>query len=162
MERQLAQSIAEDSWRLNRAVAIETNMFALGHGHERREIQLALADARTFQERAAQFNLLSLYEQRINRNRQRNLKLLQELQANRPAQPEEQAHLEETEVQHLKEVGEANGFDFSNDETGRTGAGNAAQPTELEPPKPAAGHRYVTARAAAALSTPAMEIKRAA
>src|SRR5580658_5590675 len=32
MESQLAQSIAEDSWRLNRARAIETNMFALGHG----------------------------------------------------------------------------------------------------------------------------------
>ena len=47
MESQLAQSIAEDSSRLNRARAIENNMFALGHNHERREAQIALADAKT-------------------------------------------------------------------------------------------------------------------
>ena len=86
MERQLANSIAEDSWRLNRARAIENNMFALGHQHERREAQIALADAQTFQTQAAAFNLLSLYEQRINRNLQRNMKLLGELQAERKAQ----------------------------------------------------------------------------
>src|SRR5580658_6503355 len=81
MERQLAQSVAEDSWRLNRACAIENNMFALGHSGERRELQIALADAKYFQENANQFNLLTIYEQRINRNLQRNLKLLRELQA---------------------------------------------------------------------------------
>jgi hypothetical protein len=86
MERQLAQSIAEVNWRLNRAVAIENNMFALGHQHERRELQVALGDARTFQSHAADFNLLTTYEQRINRSMQRNLKLLRELQAERKAQ----------------------------------------------------------------------------
>jgi hypothetical protein len=86
MERQLAQSIGEDSWRLNRACAIENNMFALGHGHERREVQIALADAKTFLAQAGQFNLLTLYEQRINRNLQRNMKLLHELQADRKAE----------------------------------------------------------------------------
>src|SRR5580704_11711207 len=86
MERQLAQSISEDSWRLNRACAIENNIFALGHNHERREIQVALADARTFLAQAAAFNLLTLYEQRINRNLQRNMKLLNDLQAERKAQ----------------------------------------------------------------------------
>src|SRR3984885_6561155 len=55
MEKQLALSIAEDNWRLNRARAIENNMFALGHQGERREIQVALADARTFQTHANQF-----------------------------------------------------------------------------------------------------------
>src|SRR5579862_5506584 len=49
MERQFALSVAEDSWRLNRARAIENNMFALGHEGERRELQIALADARTFE-----------------------------------------------------------------------------------------------------------------
>jgi hypothetical protein len=81
MERQLALAIAEDSWRLNRARAIENNMFALGHEGERRELQTALADARTFQTQANQFQLLTIYEQRINRNLQRNLKQLHELQA---------------------------------------------------------------------------------
>jgi hypothetical protein len=85
MERQLANSIAEDSWRLNRARVLENNMFALGHQHERREVQIALADAQTFLTQAAAFNLLSLYEQRINRNLQRNMKLLHDLQAERKA-----------------------------------------------------------------------------
>ena len=89
MERQLALSIAEDSWRLNRARAIENNMFALGHEGERRELQTALADARTFQTQANQFQLLTIYEQRINRNLQRNLKQLQELQAERRRQCEQ-------------------------------------------------------------------------
>ena len=48
--------------------------------------QIALADAATFQTQAAAFNLLSIYEQRINRNLQRNMKLLHELQAERKAQ----------------------------------------------------------------------------
>jgi hypothetical protein len=90
LERQLAQSVAEDSWRLNRACAIENNMFALGHAGERRELQIALADARCFQEQAGQFNLLTIYEQRINRNLQRNLKLLRELQAERVEQRRQQ------------------------------------------------------------------------
>jgi hypothetical protein len=58
MEQQLAQSVAEDNWRLNRARAIETNIFALGHEGERREIQVALAYARTFKAEANQFQLL--------------------------------------------------------------------------------------------------------
>src|SRR5947209_5049905 len=33
MEIQLAQRIAHDSWRLNRAAAIEDNLFAMGVGH---------------------------------------------------------------------------------------------------------------------------------
>src|ERR1700722_1262104 len=52
MDTQTALSIAEDSWRLNRARAVENNMFALGHqqrhGHQHREAQIALADAETF------------------------------------------------------------------------------------------------------------------
>src|SRR5580692_6095721 len=104
MEQQLAHSVAEDNWRGHfdiaarpyprdllarhstygrRARAIENNMFALGHQGEHREIQVALADARTFQAQANQFQLLTIYEQRINRTLQRNLKQLQELQADR-------------------------------------------------------------------------------
>jgi hypothetical protein len=89
MEHQLAYSVAEDSWRLNRARAIENNMFALGHEGESREIQIALADARTFQAQANQFQLLTIYEQRINRNLQRNMKQLHELQAERKAECEQ-------------------------------------------------------------------------
>ena len=82
--------------RLKRARAIESNMFALGHSGERSELQIALADAKCFQAQASQFNLLSIYEQRINRNLQRNLKLLRELQAERK-QPYEQ-QMEEAQL----------------------------------------------------------------
>jgi hypothetical protein len=125
MERQFAMSIAEDSWRLNRARAIENNMFALGHERERRELQIALADARTFQAQANQFQLLTIYEQRINRNLQRNLKQLHELQAERKAQRKEA--LEEAQLLAQLNLSqglpydsaadfEPNGFVFSNAE----------------------------------------------
>ncbi len=114
MEHQLANSIAEDSWRLNRACAIENNMFALGHQHERRELQIALADAETFQTQAAAFNLLSIYEQRINRNLQRNMKLLHELQAERKAQHDHA--LEEAKL--LAQLNLMNGLPYQPEENG--------------------------------------------
>lgn len=124
LERQLAQSIAEDSWRLNRICAIETNMFALGRGSERREIQAALADARTFAEHAAKFNLLTTYEQRIHRGRQRNLNLLRELQAERKALRDEAMENAKLLTQQSLAAGVAydpgrDGFEFSNAEINR-------------------------------------------
>lgn len=80
LEEQLAHSIAEDAWRLNRITAIENNIFALGRGHDRGEVRNALADAQSFLDHAGEFNLLSLYEQRIHRNMQRNVNQLRELQ----------------------------------------------------------------------------------
>jgi hypothetical protein len=125
MEQQFAHSIAEDSWRLNRARAIENNMFAIGHEAEHREIHFALADAKTFQAQANQFQLLTIYEQRINRNLQRNLKQLQELQAERKAQ--RQQALEEAQLLAQLNLSQGlpydpsadfvtNGFVFSNAE----------------------------------------------
>jgi hypothetical protein len=124
MENQLAQSVAEDSWRLNRARAIENNMFALGHGHQHREAQIALADAATFLAQAAAFNLLSIYEQRINRNLQRNMKLLHELQAERKTQHdhamEEAKLLAQLNLMNgLPYQPEENGFVFSHTEINR-------------------------------------------
>ena len=114
IEDQLAHSIAEDNWRLNRIVAIENNMFALGHADERREIQIALADAKTFQTQAAQFALLTIYEQRINRNLQRNLKLLRELQAERKAQREKEME----EAMLLAQLSLANGQTYNPEQDG--------------------------------------------
>jgi hypothetical protein len=95
METQLAQRIATDSWRLNRLSAIEDNLFALGHSAhsddietEHPEIHAALTAAKVFQEESKQLQLLTLYEQRINRNIQKNLTTLQALQAARIAKRE--------------------------------------------------------------------------
>jgi len=118
METQLAHAVAEDSWRLNRARAIENNMFALGHrerhDHQHREAQIALGDAKTFQTQAAAFNLLSIYEQRINRNLQRNMKLLRELQAERKAQHDHA--IEEAKL--LAQLNLSNGLPYEPEQNG--------------------------------------------
>ena len=128
IETQLAQRIATDSWRLNRISAIEDNLFALGfqeHGGEavaeHPQIDAAFAAARTFQAEAKQLQLLSLYEQRLNRAVQKNLTLLRDLQAHRKA--ERQRALDEakklyqvSENKGLPRTAAANGFVFSNDE----------------------------------------------
>ena len=93
LELQLAQRIATDSWRLNRASAIEDNIFALGFSDhsgdidvDHPELHAALTAARTFTREAKSIELLTLYEQRINRSLQKNLALLQQLQATRKAE----------------------------------------------------------------------------
>jgi hypothetical protein len=148
IERHLGHSIAEDFWRLNRAVAIETNIFALGHQHERRELQLALADARTFLAQADQFSLLTIYEQRINRNIQRNMNLLRELQAERKTQQnqalEEAKLLAQLNLMNgLPYEPERNGFVFSIAEINRAidrdnrlqAAKHSAKLAAMPPPK---------------------------
>jgi hypothetical protein len=95
MEIQLAQRIATDSWRLNRISAVEDNLFALGL-HENagalcpddEQIDAALTTARVFTKEAKTLQLLTLYEQRINRAIQKNLALLQSVQAERKARRE--------------------------------------------------------------------------
>jgi hypothetical protein len=128
VETQLAQRIATDSWRLNRISAIEDNIFALGfydHAHEvdseHPQIHAALAAAKTFQAEAKQLQLLSLYEQRLNRSVHKNLDALKKLQAERKAQ--RQAEMEQakklhllTEVKGQQYDPNKDGFVFSNDE----------------------------------------------
>ena len=157
MEHQLANSIAEDSWRLNRARAIENNIFALVHEYERREAQAALADARTFQTQAAAFDRLTIYEQRINRNLQRNMKLLKELQAERKAQRDQA--MEEAKllaqlnlINGLPHVPEQNGFVFSPAEINRAidrdNRLKAAKRAAITLPEPDATYQFPIAKAA--------------
>jgi hypothetical protein len=86
IEIQIAHHIADDYWRLNRLKAVENNIFALGieaHSgefHENPEWDAALGQAQTFLEQSRQINLLSLYEQRLNRAIQTKQKELAELQ----------------------------------------------------------------------------------
>ena len=89
-------------------------MFALGHQHERREVQIALADAATFQTQAAAFNLLSIYEQRISRNLQRNMKLLKELRAERKSQHDQAVE----EAKLLAQLNLMNGLPYQPEENG--------------------------------------------
>ena len=105
VETQLAQRIATDSWRLNRISAVEDNLFALGfydHAAEvdadHPQIHAALTAAKTFEAEAKQFQLLSLYEQRLNRAVHKNLAALRQLQTQRKA--ERQRAMEEAKKLH--------------------------------------------------------------
>jgi hypothetical protein len=115
MEIQLAQRVATDSWRLNRASAIEDNLFALGlyqnsgqicPDHE--QIDAALTTARVFTDESKQLQLLTLYEQRLNRALQQNLAVLQSLQAARLARRE----TEMKEAACLLQISEMRGLEY--------------------------------------------------
>jgi hypothetical protein len=112
MEIQLAQRIATDSWRLNRISAVEDNLFALGHdAHaddveiENPDIHAALTVARVFTAESKQIQLLTLYEQRINRNIQKNLATLQ-------AAPLAKREAEMKEAKKLLQLSEMNGLPY--------------------------------------------------
>jgi hypothetical protein len=111
IETQIAQSIAEDEWRLSRARAIENNVIALGHGSMAGDVETintqmhaAMTQARVFWRDPNKFALLSLYEQRISRKLERNEARLRTLQTERKAALE--AALEEAAF--LAELAESN------------------------------------------------------
>ena len=89
LETNLAQAIAEDYWRLNRARALENGIFALGQIEQlaqdsaNPELDAALAPARTWMAHAHQLHLLTLYESRISRSAEKNMAQLRALQAQR-------------------------------------------------------------------------------
>jgi hypothetical protein len=128
MEIQLAQRIATDSWRLNRISAVEDNLFALGQLQnggqacpDLPQLDAALAAAHVFKEESKQLQLLTLYEQRLNRAIQKNLALLQSLQATRKAEREaamkEAAKLLQlSEMRGLEYAPAKDGFVFSTGE----------------------------------------------
>src|SRR5580658_8042111 len=78
LEQGLAQSIAEDKWRLNRARAIEHGIFAIGHSTQPLEpadeiMMQAMSQAKTWLSDGRDIQLLSLYQQRIQRSVERNM-----------------------------------------------------------------------------------------
>ena len=111
-ESDLVQLIAEDRWRLKRARAIESNIFAEGinrHAGEiesgSEEIDNALAEGKTWVEQSRFLALITLYEQRINRAIEKNTAQLRALQtARREAYKQAQQ-----EAIHLMQEAEARG-----------------------------------------------------
>src|ERR1700683_5393346 len=99
LEIELAQSIAEDHWRLKRARAIESGIFAAGQqgllgfnpgvatteDPARLLIEDTLIQARTWLAKNDNFLLLALYEQRINRTMERHMADIRTLRAERKA-----------------------------------------------------------------------------
>jgi hypothetical protein len=93
-EKLLAVSIAEDQWRLNRARALENNIFAIGMSGgiadatdaDSPEVHAAVCQARVWLADGNKIQLLALYETRLRRNLEKNEKQLAELQAARRAE----------------------------------------------------------------------------
>ena len=90
LEEQLVQTLADCSWRLNRARAIETNLLTLGQIEAEGAIQAnhpeaaaALALAQSYRDQAKALANLSMLEQRLSRQFEKALKQLQELQDER-------------------------------------------------------------------------------
>src|ERR1700722_3472591 len=92
-ERELAQTIADSQWRINRILSIEDGMLALGHFEDPNKfdaqdpaINSVISQALAFREHSKSFVNLSIYEQRIHRTMEKAHKCLQELQTARKAE----------------------------------------------------------------------------
>jgi hypothetical protein len=88
VEHDFAERIIYDSWRVHRASAIESNLYALAEaafdtGNSDQDD--ALNDAHTFQLNDKTINLLSLYQQRLQRGIHRDLEMLRKMQKERRA-----------------------------------------------------------------------------
>lgn len=138
-ERDLADRIIHDCWRLQRAAAIDENLLTLrvleneGPGRATAPDVRALAEARAFRSEAPSLNLLSLYQQRLERSVHKNLALLKSLQKERtqqPAQPpatsfqQNAAALKAAQQQHA------------------AGASSTPQPVDSPAPPPEIGFVY--------------------
>src|SRR5215471_15811670 len=114
LERDLAQSIADDKWRLHRARSIEENLFAMGaedcpidYPDADRRGKAALVRSETFVRFAKEFQLLTLYESRINRNLKNNIAELARLQNDRKEQEARQLEEAALFAQLAESKGEA-------------------------------------------------------
>jgi hypothetical protein len=91
LEIDLAQSIADDRWRMKRAAALENSIFAAGITQpgdivtDNDEVDAALAQGRVWVAEAGNLQLLTLYESRIQRRFERNMAQLRIIQSERKA-----------------------------------------------------------------------------
>jgi len=88
VEIQLAQRLAQDTWRINRIQAVEENIFALGHSEPyaniksaHPEIHAAMVQALSFRNDPKLFSYLATYEQKLTKNFHVNFNLLLKLQS---------------------------------------------------------------------------------
>ena len=89
IEQDFAERIVHDSWRIHRASAIESNLYALAEAAfdtGNVEQDDALNEAHTFQVNDRSINLLSLYQQRLQRGIHKDLAMLRQMQKERKAE----------------------------------------------------------------------------
>jgi hypothetical protein len=127
-ETQLVQSLIDTSWRMNRAAAVETNLFSLGITEmedriraNHPEAEAALAMALAFREHMRAFASISTQSQRLARQFERTLALLRQIQADRRAAEERQLDkaakiLKMHKDENIPYEPAEDGFVFSNDQ----------------------------------------------
>jgi len=127
-ETQLVQALIDTSWRMNRAAAVETNLFSLGITEmedralaNHPDAEAALAMALTFRENARAFSQISIYSQRLARQFQTTLAQLRQIQEERRSRESHQLFDAAQLLQMHKEDGlhynlAEDGFVFSSDE----------------------------------------------
>jgi hypothetical protein len=98
-ETQLVQALADAAWRLNRVSALETNLLTIGVIHEdlwhhetTYEMREALGVANVLDTHTKALATLSLHGQRLSRQFERTLALLQQLQLKRQIEQNHQFH----------------------------------------------------------------------
>jgi hypothetical protein len=136
-ETQLVQSLADAAWRINRVAVLETNL--LTHdivyedfpNHEStHEMREAIAIAAALDSHTRALSTLSLHGQRLSRQFEKTLALLQQLQSTRLANEVRQpANL--VEVHGMEQESQrpaADGFVFSDEEIGAGVAPDDRQP----------------------------------
>jgi hypothetical protein len=86
VERQFAQTVADNQWRINRIRSIEDGMLGMGHFEATGdidcpspEIHSAMTAARAFRDDSKSFVNLCIYEQRLHRSIKESLRQLKEL-----------------------------------------------------------------------------------
>ncbi len=132
METFLAQSVAQEAWRLDHVRAQCNNLIAIGHfdgtadlyNTDHAEIHTAVTAAAVTRDQAEKLERLSLYQQRIHSAFQKHNADLKKLQAERKAKREaglnEARQLSQlSKLRHLPYEPQLDGFDFSNEEIDR-------------------------------------------
>jgi len=96
-ETQLVQSLLDTAWQVNRAAAVETNLFSLGITEmedriraNHPEAETALAMAMAYREHNRAFANIGISRQRLTRQFDRTLNQLRQIQADRRANEERQ------------------------------------------------------------------------
>jgi hypothetical protein len=95
VERQFAQTIADNQWRINRICSIEDGMLGIGRYEDTDDLDISdpevrgvMTAARAFRDHSKAFVNLSIYEQRLHRTIKETFRQLKELQAERRANAE--------------------------------------------------------------------------
>jgi hypothetical protein len=90
VERQFAQTVVDNQWRINRIRSIEDGMLGMGHFEAAgdfdcaiTEVHSAMTAARAFRADSKSFVNLSIYEQRLHRSLKEALRQLREIQTER-------------------------------------------------------------------------------